>query len=199
MRTRESSRVSTFSSWWPAASDGNRGRRRRVAGRPIAAGLSLVEVLIASFLLLVILLGVLPLFTRAMISNNSGRESTMVSTLAQSKADEYLQLPFEREELTLDSGTEKVVEEYFSVADQEWKPVTPAASGPALFTRTTTVRQYGITVDASGDTDLTDPLDASVAQSAVQLKEIEVTVTAARGGGPLGPPKTVTVRVWKAF
>jgi Tfp pilus assembly protein PilV len=52
-------------------------------------GLSIVEVLIASALLLIIALGILPLFSRSIISNRQGLDSTEVSNMARTQMEEY--------------------------------------------------------------------------------------------------------------
>ena len=89
-------------------------------------------------------------------------------------------------------STELVVDEHYSENDRAWKPGdTPAAGDTALFTRTTTVRQYGVD-------DLTTPLDGNAPPAAVHLKEILAAVRIARQASLLGVPKSITVRVLKS-
>ncbi len=187
----------------PAKTDSGWASRRTAGRRSLARrpdGMSLVEVMIAATLLLIIVVGTLPLFIHAMKSNIAGREATVVSNQARSRTEEYLQFPFNSAELTLTAGTEKVISDYFSEGDGEWKVGSPPVDDPALWLRTTTIRQYGMTMDAAGNTDLTAALDATAPAATVQLKEIEVKVNSGvSSGGTFGPPKSITVRVWRAF
>ena len=60
----------------------------------------------------------------------------------------------------------------------------------AIWTRTTTIRQFSVT-------DLTAPLADTAPAANVHLKEITVAVESARGG-PLGVGKRITVRLFKS-
>jgi hypothetical protein len=58
---------------------------------------------------MVIALGVLPLFSRAMASNLSGSESTSLSNMAATRAEELYQLDFDHDLLTVPVGATEVV------------------------------------------------------------------------------------------
>lgn len=166
-------------------------------------GFSLVEVLVAVALLFFIVMGVLPLFTQALVSNQSGRESTEASNFGRSRAEETVQLDFDAPTLTVDTGTTKVIDNYYSIADREWKPGTAPVADPALWTRATTVRQYNVDAlvrDAAGKTPIlqASALDASADPQNVHLKEIEILLQGTRLGGPFGPSKQITIRSLKA-
>lgn len=163
-----------------------------------AAGFSLVEVMFAAVLLLIVILGILPMFAQAGFSNFSGNESSLVSNHGRSRVEEYFQLPFNSAELTIDAGTEKVVDEYFSKADQIWKAGAPPPGDPAEWTRTTTVRQYNIESFADGEVDPADALPAGTPPINVHIKEILVTVRGTRLGGPWGPAKRIALRTLKS-
>lgn len=163
-------------------------------------GLSLVEATIAAALLLLITVGVLPLFARSLSNNLAGAESSSASNTARSRAEELFQLPFNHGELTLASGTERVTEAYFSLRDQRWKPgpEPPDGSDPAIWRRITTIRQYGV---AALDDDLLasgEALESGADPGRVHLKEIEVAVLATRTAGPLGPGRRIAVRLLKS-
>lgn len=160
-------------------------------------GLSIVEVLIASALLLIIALGILPLFSRSIISNRQGLDSTEVSNMARTQMEEYAQLPFNHLMLTVPDGADElIVEQHFSEKDKKWKAgKDPAGGDTALFTRTTTIRQYGI--DPSAPSGLTAKITGGDPPATIHLKEIQVNVLG-RAGGPLGPQKQITVRVFKS-
>ena len=172
-------------------------RRDERYSRVTERGLSIVEVLIAAALLLIIALGILPLFTRSIISNRQGLDSTEVSNMARTQMEEYVQLPFNHLMLTVPDGdTELVVEQHYSENDDKWKDGTaPAGGDNALFTRTTTIRQFGI--DPAVVSGLTAPIQGGQSPATIHLKEIQVNVLG-HVGGPLGPQKQITVRVFKS-
>lgn len=164
------------------------GRRRSQRRRQSQRGFSLVEALIAAGLMLIIVLGILPLFTGAIRSNATGRDYMEVNNLARSHAEELFQLQFN----DLPVGT---TNEFFSHKDQIWKAGSKTslpAGEVADYFRTTVLRQYNIK-------DLNTPMPAGSPTESVHLKEIEVMVeTANTSGGPLGPAKRTTVRLWKS-
>lgn len=154
-------------------------------------GFSLIEVLIAGVILMVIALGMVPLFTRAIASNVSGFSYTEVSNFARSRAEEFLQYPFNSPRLTVAAGDEALeIEDFYSEREDRWQE-TLDAGDTALFTRTTTIRQFGVT-------DLTNPLDGGVPPGAVHLKEITVEVEGIGLAGSLGTGKMIAVRVLKS-
>jgi len=167
--------------------------RRRPGSR--SAGFSLVEGLIAAGILLVLAIGILPLFIRSMISNEGGSDYTQITNAAKTKAEEFYQLPFDAEPLQVTAGTERVFEEYFSQRDEIWRDGTEgdaATDGDlALFLRTTTIRQFNIN-------DLLTPLDSSAPPATVQIREVTVNARSTRTGGPFGPGKRNVVRVLKS-
>jgi Tfp pilus assembly protein PilV len=167
------------------------GRRRR-SGDPIGppGGFTVIEVLIAAVLLLMIAIGVLPLFTRSIVSNAEGYDHSQVANFARARAEEFFQLPFNSDELTLTAGTERIFDEYYSQASGGWVDGAVPDGETALWTRTTTLRQFNVA-------DLTTPLTDTAPAGNVHLKEITVAVQSARGG-PLGVGKQITVRLFKS-
>lgn len=166
--------------------------RRR--GRRGEAGFSFLEVVIASLLLLMIAVAVLPMFTEAASSNESGREYTDVSNFARSRAEELMQLNFDAEPLTITTGTERLHEEYYSAGFQKWLAgTTPASGDRALWLRRTRIHQYEAT-----DRDLTTPLPAGTDSLRIHVKEILVEVRGASAGSLFGPAKHITVRTLKS-
>lgn len=167
--------------------------RRR--GRRGAAGFSFIEVVIASLLMLMIAVSVLPLFTEAASSNATGREQTQVSNFARSRAEEFMQLPFNAEPLTITSGTERLHQEYYSAGFKKWLPgATPAPGDQALWLREMTIRQF----KAADLETFANPLPAGSPPSDVDFKEVEVEVRGAHVGSLFGPAKSITVRMIKA-
>lgn len=183
-----------------------RQRRRRKSARRCRAdaGFSLIEVLVASVILLVILLGIIPLFLRSMSNRQSGLESTAVGSYARTRAETLLELPFDHPQLTVPAGKDELeMVEYLPLGDREWTTDDAAADG-AAWVRTTHVRQFGsgdlLDGDTDGDGDSLDrPLPGGTNPRSIQLKEIEVAVTSNREAGALQAGEALTVRVIKAF
>jgi prepilin-type N-terminal cleavage/methylation domain-containing protein len=171
----------------------SRGRR---AGE---LGFSLIEVLIAAAILLVVALGVLPIFSQAIVNNRAGADYTQVTNIARSELERLYSLPFSSPELEV-VGPETVRNEYFSQRDQKWADGNAPLNDPALWTRTTLIRQYGLggVVDIDKDGKLDGPLPGGSLASQVHVKEIEVRAASGRSG-PLGGGKRVTLRVYKAY
>ncbi len=172
------------------------GPARRRSGNPPGSpgGFTLGEVLIAAGLLLIIAIGILPLFIRSIISNAEGFDHTRVANAARSRGEEFFQLPFNSEPLTLLAGTERVYDEYYSEQNRVWIDGTEAdaqaAGDTALMTRTMTIRQYNVN-------DLATPLANTASPATVHLKEIVVGVQSTRVG-LLGVGKQITVRLLKS-
>jgi type II secretory pathway pseudopilin PulG len=170
-----------------------RSRFVEVRGRRLGAerGMSIVEALIAGGILIIVALGLIPLYTQSMQSNLEGQDSTQAANYARARAEEFYQLDFNHADLTIDSGTTKVFDEYYDQATEEWKDGTAPVGTTPLWTRTTTIRQYNIN-------DLTTPLPDSTDPGRVHIKEIEVQVASGRILGPLGVGKQLTLRAYKA-
>jgi prepilin-type N-terminal cleavage/methylation domain-containing protein len=155
------------------------------------AGFSLIEVLVAAVILLFIALGMVPLFTRAITSNAEGYENTEVVNYARSRAEEYLQYPFNSPQLTLGVGDDVLeIKDFYSQDQEAWVSPEPADE-IVLFNRTTQVRQFGVT-------SLETPLPGGSPPSQVHLKEITVTIEGRGINDTFGTGKQITVRTLKA-
>jgi Tfp pilus assembly protein PilV len=169
--------------------------------RPLAqTGLSMIEALIAAALLLVIAAGILPLFSQAIVNNQSGSESSSVSNMARSQVEELYQLPFNHAQLTPVSGSELSIASYYSFNDEVWKTGEAPLDGsdPALWERTAIVRQYSVSALEDNLLDSAEALEAGAPPGQVHFKEIEVTANGTRTGGPLGPSRIIAVRMLKS-
>jgi hypothetical protein len=158
--------------------------------------MSLVEVLFALILVMVVALGVMPLFSQAATSNLAGRESTQVSNFARSRLEELMQLPFNASPLLVSDGSERIHQEYYRESDDTWQPggVTEAAAAGdvAPWLRTTTIRQYNIS-------DLSTPLDSRAMPGEIHLREIEVTVEGTRPEHRMAGGRSITLRLYKSL
>lgn len=172
---------------------------RRTVRRPRRgeAGFSLTEVVIASVMLMTMAISVLPVFTKATASNETGREYTEISNLARSRAEELMQLPFNASQLTITSGTQLVAEEQYSSLNRRWISggTTLSAGDRALYLRRTTIRQYGITNVETLD----QPLAAGTPAEGIHVKEILVEVRGMAGSSVFGPSKSLSVRMLKSL
>jgi len=149
-------------------------------------------------MLLVILIGILPLMIQSAMSTKSGADSTQVSTMARARIEELNQLPFDADALTIAAGNELEVIDYYLQESKTWDPDNTDATDPALWERTTTIRQYSAAAMNDGEIDPGEALPAGADASTVHLKEIEVQIEGTRQGGPLGPSKRITLRLFKA-
>lgn len=165
---------------------------------PASRGFSLVEVLIATAIFFIIAMGLLPLFTQSMANNVAGRESTEVNNYVKSRTEEMLQLPFNAESMTIPAGSNVLeVVDYWSHAEQAWKPGSPPAGTDAIWVRTARIRQFNFGDLADGSLD--NPLPGSTAIEQVHLKEIEIEVRGTRNSGPFGGAKRMNVRMLRAI
>lgn len=117
------------------------------------AGFSLVEALIAAALVLVISLGVMPLFTYAVVQNVSGKESTISTNFSRSTTEELIALPLDRDILRPPTGDEskEICTDYEPGVG--WEVVTCGAAvvGQPTWARTISIQQYNINEIYDGD------------------------------------------------
>lgn len=126
-------------------------------------GFSLLEVLVAMVLLVVVVAGLLPLFSRSVLENVEGRELTKSGSLGRSEAEDLHQLFFNNWELEIQNGNVRTTQDYWDqgladkVGDEAWVATVPVGA-VAPWTRTVDVRQYGI--NGVQDTDLDGIVDS---------------------------------------
>ncbi|MCP3961586.1 MAG: hypothetical protein GY719_27405 [bacterium] len=135
----------------------------RTVGKPGEEGFSLVEGLIAAALLLVVAVGILPLFMRALESNISGGRSSQITTFVSADIEAVNQLIVDRDEwdltgsdfLTLDVGTNTGTDFWdigtlsdgvqpARLGDEEWVDEETDATGPILWSRDMVLRKYSL-------------------------------------------------------
>jgi len=166
-------------------------------------GFTLIEALIATAIVVVIALGLIPLFTRAMANNMAGSDSTFVSTAGQSGIETVISIPFGHPTQTLvgaATATTPVVETYRQGDPTQLGDLAGGwggTSGTSLWSRTTTVRQYNVTSDLDDDQTLNTPEPGSIDPTFVHLKEVEVRLDSGRTSGIL-TGKTITLHYFRA-
>ncbi len=192
------------------------------AARRSEAGLSLIEVLFATALLLGIALGLLGLFVNSARGNTYGTESTVVNNLTKGEVEELIQVPLNHPDLTVSNGnTEETIADVFLQEDPrhlskaEWIS-DPSAADPGTLVkwrRVSLVRHLayddifegtanveGTTLIQLGHPDLFDsPLDGSAREGKLHMKEISSTVEGLRQAGPLGVGQEWTVQRFRSF
>jgi prepilin-type N-terminal cleavage/methylation domain-containing protein len=173
--------------------------RDAARGSRSARGLTLIEVLIAAALLGVIMVGMIPLFTRSILANQAGWESSRVSSLGKSQVEQYIEAGFNTPPLTLAAGSELVSVDYYSDAHHEWMPgEDPETDDSGLWFRTTSVRQYHISAVDDGILDPAEALPANADPVWINLKEVEILVENRRGAALIRPDQALTLHVVKA-
>lgn len=199
----------------------DRSRRTR-RGRELRgqSGFSLIEVLVGFLVLLLVLIGLLPMFTRAVIQNVQGRESTYAANFGGAQIENHTQLSFNNFELDITAGNVESDILFWSkgyqdkLGDEGW--VAAPGADLATWQRTTEVRQFAIT--AANDTDLDGVLDeiigledidydgyfdnalpAGTSPNSVHLKEIRVLTNSTRQPLGQGEATQLTLTKLKAF
>lgn len=157
-----------------------RPERRRDA----EAGFSLIEGLIAALLLAIIVAGILPLFSRAMLNNVQGNDSSQMTNATIVGFESLFGLQFNNQDLELPAGGDELerVDQY-SLLDNTWAP-TIDESGPDRwqYERTVRVQQFNFG-DIQLDGRLDTPLPGGTDPTNVHLKLIEITVDQRRAAG----------------
>jgi prepilin-type N-terminal cleavage/methylation domain-containing protein len=168
------------------------------------AGFSLIEVLIAMALAGLLMIGVLPLFTKSMSNNVEGNQLTEVTNRARQHIEELMAMPVDAEELTVPDGDDELVTiEAFSKSADAWiDAVGLPDSVEVLYTRTTRVRQFNMSAVSNVDLEFEEDevLPGGTPASQVEIKEILVRVNTGRPTflSLMGRQKAVTLRVLKS-
>jgi len=184
--------------------------RHRPAVRRGEAGFSIIEALIAAAILLIIALGLLPVFSRAINDNVTGNDATQATNGSRTELEELLQMPFNNQRVVVAAGQTKAETKDFYTrakadastgayeigdATEGWT-ADATGRGPVLWNRTTTVQQYGITDLNDGKLDT--PLDGSTQANFVHLKQIQVQIDNPKKD-LFGNGQGITLTIIKAF
>lgn len=167
------------------------------------SGFSLIEALLASLLLVIVILALVPLFAQSMQNTLAGREYSVASQHGRSLADEYYQLPLDGEELLLPVG-ESVLEgsDWWDGQQHLWVDTAPTFSPggalPPAWRRDVTVRQYNVN-DLLEEGRLANPLDGGSPAPQVHLREVIVEVESERSGGGAREGRTATLTTVRGF
>lgn len=154
--------------------------------RPSEAGFSLIEGLIATALLLLVLVGILPLFSNAMLNNLRGNDASQVANGTVDGFERLSSLPFDNFFINVTgAGPAGVVRsDVWAREGDLWVPdiaQSPVANDEEQFTRTATIRQYHIN-DLREDGTLDTPLDGGATDAQIKVIDMDLTGERALGG-----------------
>jgi type II secretory pathway pseudopilin PulG len=142
-------------------------------------GFSLIEALIAAALLLILVVGLMPLFSRAMINNVQGNDASRVVNTTVDGFERLLSLPFDSFDMTLQAAaTQNQIQDFYLLHGNRWVASVPVGD-EEHWRRTATVRQFNIS-DLLDNGQLDNPLPGNATPSFVHLKVIDVAVSGGR-------------------
>lgn len=199
-----------------------RTKRITAARRPRReAGFSIIEVLVGFFILLLVLMGLLPLFTRAIVHNVSGKEAMVVTNFGTEQIEDLMAVSFNSWETSIPlAGNVRQTIEYWGRGDEDELGTEHWTDDPddfvALWKKTTQVRQF--TLNTAGDTNLDGVADAlagledadfdgyfdnelagGTSPNIIRIKEVRVLLESQHSAFGGGAPTTLTLRTLKAF
>lgn len=145
-----------------------------------AGGFSLIEMLIASFLLLLVVIGLVPLFVQSIKSNESAEETSDLLRAAQLQMEGLVQLPFNDPRITVQSGSEEITNHSidpstaYKLVEEDFLPPGYLRNKPV--DSELTIRHFNIAAIDDGVIDEADALDAGMSPSLVHFKQIVMDV-----------------------
>ncbi|MEO8198559.1 MAG: hypothetical protein ABI689_17740 [Thermoanaerobaculia bacterium] len=163
--------------------------------RTTEAGFSIIEGLIASLLLLVVTLGILPLFSRAMNNNVKGNDSTRQANGAIDTFETAGKVPFNSASTTVvGGGTSLVVNESLALKrvasptgggdqaiSQKWELTSGLGSDDEpVMNRQTTLRFYSLS-DYDDNEVFDTPLDGDTEPRLIHFKVFDISLQDATG------------------
>ena len=186
------------------------------------AGFSLVEALVATGILLLIAIGLIPLFASSILNNTRGSDSTVSTNFSRTQVEGLLQLPFNSPSLTVPAaGSQAETDEWWAPGaagtindpSEGWvnAAVTPKpASTVSPWSRTTVVSQFSVAALADGQLDpKSEAENGATPANNVHLKLVAVEVDSAKGavaaqdtskfGAVLGGGEKIAIQAVKAF
>lgn len=144
----------------------------RIRSARRSAGFSLPEVLVAALLLLIVSLGLIPLFMTAMVNNSYGEESTRLAARGRATVEEFLQLNFDHEDVDVPVGaTELMVEQQWNPQTRTWVDGAGlvSAASSLRWSRQVRVQQFSINgardLDGDGVIDVIEGLEDQAGRS----------------------------------
>lgn len=190
-------------------------QRRRRSAISSEAGFSIIEGLVSMAVLLIVVVGLIPLFTQSMINNLAGSHMTQATNFATDGFEEIFELNFEDGRLTLADGSNGLrIAELFGSGQQVGVPLeeqridldeatavaldtdvvladfSVGARASAEWMRVITVRQFPISATRDQQLTVDEQLAGDFPANAVNLKLVEITVVSVRDGNIFGQGRT---------
>ncbi|HEV7517976.1 MAG TPA: hypothetical protein VGR07_16880 [Thermoanaerobaculia bacterium] len=181
-------------------------RENLPAGAGAERGFTIIEGLVASAILLIVAIGIIPLFANSILNNSRGSDSTLATNFSKTNIENLQQMPFSNPLLNVPAGQVKLqADDWWKPGNlkindpsQGWQVGTPTTGTLNIWTRNTIVQQYGLD-DILTNGAPTTPLDGSTQANFVQLKTITVNVQSSKPGGILGVGERISLQSIKAF
>ncbi|HWM93561.1 MAG TPA: prepilin-type N-terminal cleavage/methylation domain-containing protein [Thermoanaerobaculia bacterium] len=174
------------------------------AGKPGEAGFSMIEALIAAAILLIIAIGLIPMFTQSILNNAAGSDYTTSSVHAKDELENLQDAAFHNEALVIDSGDVELLTTDFwlpgtaGLGDELWTDTVPSGSEPR-WTRTTGVTQYSIIAFDDGMLADAERKNGNAQPTEVHFKIIEVRLANNKAQSGLPPGPSLVYRMIKPF
>jgi hypothetical protein len=185
----------------------------RLENRPGEAGYSVIEGLIAAALLLIVTVGVIPLFTRSMINNLRGNDSTRISNGAVDELERATEAPFNSGDMSLAALADERIDTTVIALKQlpgnpagglsmRWEPVATLPSGdePDMLRRRT-LRQFTFS-DFNAlepDDSFLNPLPEGTEEQAIHIKVVDLDFFDANRDPLMTEDPSYAVRLIKVF
>lgn len=158
---------------------------RRSAGAGAEAGFSMIEALIAAAVLLILAIGMIPLFARAMINNSLGNDYTQATAHGLTGLEKPAKIPLNNTDLagTRIQYVEKGLQSGSPVSDLDWKG-TPTSTGKVLWTRTLQQRYYSVTALDDGQLTTDELVTAGSSIAMWNLMEVTTLLDSGKTSAP---------------
>ena len=178
-----------------------------IDGRGPQAGFSLIEALIATGILLMIAVGIIPLFATSILNNTRGSDSMSATNYGRSQI-ETLEGMFLKQTpaVSVAAGQKQLVtSEYWTPgagnqindAAEGWHAGTAPSGTLATWTRQTTVTEYPL--NALDDGILDPATEAQDGSATPMFTMIQVDLNSGKLGGILGNGERITMRMVRAY
>jgi hypothetical protein len=159
------------------------------------AGFSLLETLIAAALLLMVLIGILPLFERSRLNIVQGGEANRSANAVVDVSERMLSLPFNNfgKNLAAGSGLSRVDTDFWLLDADVWDAAVPVGD-TAQLTRQLTIEQFNSSAleddllvgFEGGAPPINEALEDDALPGTVHLKRFHVRMTSPRTEGGAG-------------
>jgi len=172
------------------------------AANPTERGFTVIEGLIATAILLVVAIGIIPLFASSILNNTRGSDSTQASNFSKTSVETFASLPVNLAPLTLGTGQTELD------APQWWKPGNGQLNDPSqgwqsgtttsvkYWTRNSAVQQYKASDIATTGSASTPWVGGTPCQGMVKM--VTVNVQSSKQGGILGIGEQISLQLLKS-